>query len=124
MLDEADVLPDIGGTVENNAAEKQIFLNSEQRSLERQQQQEQQHDSDYDNFTPNSYRTDMVAQVMSQGVYGQLVQSAQEPEEFIALEELRPRLQRDKYDETPISDASLYQQQDLQSYYSLSSMQE
>ena len=70
----------------------------------------------------------MVAQVMSQGVFGQLLQSSQEPEEFIALEELRPRLQQlnrnRNLEETSISETHLYPQPDLQSYYNLSPKQQ
>lgn len=86
-------------------------------------------------YTPVNRResAEMVAQEMAQG-YTQLLHGVQEPQEFMSLEELKPRLHQEHHNlsqnhiqnATTITNTGLYHlpEQQQQSYYNLTSMPE
>lgn len=104
------------------------------------QDQQQQQQRDFESRDLYRYRypeAEMVAQEMSQG-YTQLLHQSHEPQEYISLEELRPRLNQEHHNQnhrdnrhnqisTSISNTEqLYQHQNYQepNYYTLSNVQE
>ncbi|KAG7189491.1 hypothetical protein KM043_017185 [Ampulex compressa] len=107
-----------------------------QGQRQQQQQQHQQQDQRSDGLEDflhfrGSTGQEMVAHEMTQS-YTQLLQTGQEPQEFISLEELQPRLRhtvhdaRDHIASTSLSASHLYQHyhHEQPSYYNLSSVQQ
>jgi len=147
--DEGDLLPDSGGIVENDdtvvAAGDGTCVNDRILHYHQHPQQhphQQQHsptESELHDLlqfrgtgtTTGLGRQEMVAQDMAEG-YTQLLHSAavQEPQEFISLQELQPRIHRQDICAQIVSSASqLYHHQQRngdqqRNYYNLSSVQE
>ncbi|CAD1477086.1 unnamed protein product [Heterotrigona itama] len=165
-LDEGGLLPDSGGVVENDVVvgdgtcvntcglhqhqqqHSQGHRYRQQQSLQQQQSQPQQQQhyqqqrqqEELEDFLcfRGPPEQEMVAQEMAQS-YTQLLQPSQEPQEFISLEELHPRIHQEHrvHDSrgqvvSAISStgSQLYQhhhqhqQQQQGSYYNLSAVQE
>nr|XP_034175020.1 aryl hydrocarbon receptor nuclear translocator-like protein 1 isoform X3 [Osmia lignaria] len=150
LLDEGGLLPDSGGIVENDVA---VGDGTSLNPSVFHQHQQQQHSNHYRQDQPQlqqnqqQYRRhqeeeledllcfrgppeqEMVAQEMAQS-YTQLLHPGQEPQEFISLEELQPRIHQDHHDRGQVisTSAQLYQhphqQEQQRSYYNLSAVQE
>lgn len=148
--DEGGLLPDSGGIVENDAV---VGDGASLNPSVFHQHQQQQHSNRYRQDQPQlqqsqqQYRRhqeeeledllcfrgppeqEMVAQEMAQS-YTQLLHPGQEPQEFISLEELQPRIHQDHHDRGQVisTNAQLYQhphqQEQQRSYYNLSAVQE
>ncbi|XP_043585056.1 aryl hydrocarbon receptor nuclear translocator-like protein 1 isoform X1 [Bombus pyrosoma] len=160
--DEGGLLPDSGGVVENDVMvgdgtcvntcglhqhqqqhspghryrqEQPQLQQQQQQQYQQQRQQEELEDFLYFRGPPDQ---EMVAQEMAQS-YTQLLHPSQEPQEFISLEELHPRIHqehrvhdnRGRVVSTILSsDTQLYQhhhqqqQQQQGNYYNLSAVQE
>nr|XP_034175023.1 aryl hydrocarbon receptor nuclear translocator-like protein 1 isoform X6 [Osmia lignaria] len=148
--DEGGLLPDSGGIVENDVA---VGDGTSLNPSVFHQHQQQQHSNHYRQDQPQlqqnqqQYRRhqeeeledllcfrgppeqEMVAQEMAQS-YTQLLHPGQEPQEFISLEELQPRIHQDHHDRGQVisTSAQLYQhphqQEQQRSYYNLSAVQE
>ncbi|XP_017889557.1 aryl hydrocarbon receptor nuclear translocator-like protein 1 isoform X2 [Ceratina calcarata] len=146
LLDEGGLLPDSGGVVENDVVVgdgtcvsavhqhqpvSQRYQRQEQSRQQQQQQQQYQQRRGEELEDLLCFRgppeQEMVAQEMAQS-YTQLLHPGQEPQEFISLEELQPRIHQehhvhDEHRGGQVSGAQLYHQQQ-RSYYNLSAVQE
>lgn len=149
--DEGNLLPDSGGVVENNdtvAAADGTCVNDRILHYHQHPQQyphQQQHSPTESELhellqfrgtgpTTGSGQGEMVAQEMAEESYTQLLHSTavQEPQEFISLQELQPRIHQDTCAQIVSSASQLYHQQQQQrngdqqqrNYYNLSSVQE
>ncbi|XP_051162665.1 aryl hydrocarbon receptor nuclear translocator-like protein 1 isoform X3 [Leptopilina boulardi] len=144
LEDEEGLLPTSGDVFGNSEAVKERLTSISPRIYRHPQhhhhQQQDQRQRDIQSGDLFRYRypvAEMVAQEMSQG-YTQLLHQTHEPQEYISLEELRPRLNQENHNQnhrdnhhnqisTSTSNTEqLYQHQNYQepNYYNLSNVQE
>ncbi|XP_031833873.2 basic helix-loop-helix ARNT-like protein cyc isoform X2 [Nomia melanderi] len=152
LLDEGGLLPDSGGVVENDVVvgdgtcvnsgvhqhhqqhfQRHRYYREQPQLGDHRQQYQQRQEEELEDLLcfrgPSAQ--EMVAQEMAQS-YTQLLHPSQEPQEFISLEELQPRIHQENHDTrgqvvTGMSStgAQLYHQhQPPRCYYSLSAVQE
>ncbi|XP_076241204.1 basic helix-loop-helix ARNT-like protein cyc isoform X2 [Calliopsis andreniformis] len=153
LLDEGGLLQDSGDAVENDVVvgdgacvntcnphqqQQRHQFRQDQPQLQQQYQQRQEEELEDLLCFRGPPEQEMVAQEMAQ-TYTQLLHTGQEPQEFISLEELQPRIHQDHHvhdtrgeviSTMTSTSAQLYHhhhhhhQQQPRSYYNLSAVQE